>query len=301
MGAGSAAPTAPAIRLAAPRRIPGEYTVKHASRTLAVLALALVSAGELKAQVDSTVARPGAQPARRAATIGTRNYDVVLEVPELRVDSIGLRVDDLRAGVALQANVANLVSVDAGVRASIDSVALDITGVYAQAFLYVDLDNVARIVDRVVTTLERNPRLVTQLLSTVDSAVGTVGGVANEALRPGGAVGRTLGTAGQTLNTLTAPGGVLSQTVNTLGQTVQTTLDNSGNLVERTLDTAGRAVGTRTLGSLTSLPVLRQTTNAAGQTVRQVRDTAGRTVEYTVDAAGRVLGARVLGGSAPRR
>ena len=77
----------------------------------------------------------------------------------------------------------------------------------AQAFVYVDLDNVARIVDRVITTLDRNPRLLTQLLTTVDSVVGTVGGVANTALQPGGVVSQTVGTVGQVANTALAPGG----------------------------------------------------------------------------------------------
>lgn len=58
----------------------------------------------------------------------------------------------------------------------------------AQAFLYIDLDNVTRIVNRVLQTLENNPQVLTQVLSTVDTAVNTVGGVANTALQPGGVV-----------------------------------------------------------------------------------------------------------------
>jgi hypothetical protein len=232
--------------------------------------------------------------ARPATHIGTPHYDVVLEVPELSVDSIGLTVADLRATLALDANAANLVTISAGADVSIQRVELEIVGVLAQAFVYVDLDNVARIVDRVITTLDNNPQILTQLLTTVDQAVGTVGGVANTVLAPGGVAENAVGAVGQTLNNVTQPGGLLTQTVNTLGQTVQVTLGTAGQLVERTLDTAGGVVNERTLGQITSLPLLRETTNTAGQTVRQVRHTSGAVLEYAVDTAGNVVSSRVV-------
>lgn len=231
---------------------------------------------------------------RTPSQIGTPHYDVVLEVPELSVDSIGLTVADLRATLALDANAANLVSISAGADVSIQRVELEIVGVMAQAFVYVDLDNVARIVDRVITTLDNNPQILTQVLTTVDSAVGTVGGVANTLLAPGGVAENAVGAVGQTLNNVTQPGGLLTQTVNTLGQTVQVTLGTAGNLVERTVDTAGNLVNERTLGQITSLPLVRQTTNTAGQTLRQVRHTSGAVIEYAVDQAGNVVSSRVL-------
>jgi len=278
----------------------------------AALCAATLAAADAQAQVrDTSVAGrrarvlgdPAPRPAGAARTgtasqIGTPHYDVVLEVPELSVDSIGLTVADLRATLALDANAANLVAISAGADVSIQRVELEITGVLAQAFVYVDLDNVARIVDRVITTLDRNPRLLTQLLTTVDSVVGTVGGVAGTALQPGGVVENAVGTVGQTLNNVTQPGGLLTQTVNTLGQTVQLTLGTAGSLVERTLDTAGNVVNTRTLGQITSLPVLRETTNAAGQAVRQVRHASGAVLEYVVDQAGNVVSSRVVSAAA---
>lgn len=243
-------------------------------------------------------AQPGAarqgQLPQGQAQIGTANYDVVLEVPELSVDSIGLTVSDLRAVLALDANAANLVAISAGADVSIERVELEITGVVAEAYVYVDLDNVARIVDRVVTTLDRNPQILTQVLSVVDSTVGTVGGVANTLLQPGGVAEGAVQAVGQTLTNVTQPGGLLTQTVNTLGQTVAVTLNATGGIVEQTLDTAGNVVNSRTLGQITSLPVLRETTNTAGQTVRQVRHTSGAVLEYVVDTAGRVVSSRVL-------
>ena len=253
--------------------------------------------GQVPGSTQSRVLGQAVSTAQGQGQIGTPNYDVVLEVPELSVDSIGLNVEDLRAHLALNANAVNLVSLVAGADVSIQRVRLDITGVVAEAYVYVDLDNVTRIVARVLRTLDANSELATQLLTTVDTVVSTVGGVANTALQPGGVVSQAVGTVGQTLNNVTQPGGLLTQTVNTLGQTVQRTLDTSGNLVERTLDTAGGVVNQRSIGTLLNaqgLRVVRETAGTAGQVVRQVQDQSGALVEYTLDQAGRITNARVV-------
>jgi hypothetical protein len=106
----------------------------------------------------------------------TPNRDVILEIPELSVDSIGLTVSDVRAHVALDANAMNLVQLTAGVDVGIKKVQLGIVGVMAEAYLYVDLDNVAKIVNRVVQTLDRNPQILIQVLKTVDTAVTSITG-----------------------------------------------------------------------------------------------------------------------------
>jgi hypothetical protein len=249
--------------------------------------------GQVQIQTGAQQGQPAA-PMQRAAQGGTPNYDVILEVPDLSVDSIGLTVANLQARLALSANVARLVSLNAGADVGIERVRLDIVGVRAEAYLYVDLDNVARIANRVVATLDRNPRILTQVLTTVDSTVGVVGRVGNAALAPNGPVSRAVGATGQALNNVTAPGGLLSQTVNTLGQTVQRTLTQTGTIVERTLDRTGNVVGTRTVTNLLSLPALRETTNAAGAVVRQVRDQSGAVIELVLTRAGQVASSRVL-------
>ena len=266
-----------------------------------VLCGAALLARDAAAQPGRVLGEPSRTQPRPAGQIGTPHYDVVLEVPELSVDSIGLTVSDLRATLALDANAANLVTISAGADVSIERVELEIVGVLAEAYVYVDLDNVARIVDRVLTTLDANPQILTQLMSTVDQTVNTVGGVANTVLQPGGVAENAVGAVGQTLNNVTRPGGLLSQTVNTLGQTVQVTLGTAGSLVERTLDTAGTVVNTRNLGQITSLPLVRETRNTTGQTVRQVRHVSGALLEYTLDTTGRVVSSRVLQAAAPRR
>ncbi len=140
---------------------------------LSCLALAPALAGAQ--QRDSATVRPAAQ--RIASTTGlTGNRDVILEIPELSVDSIGLTVQDVRAHVSLDANAMNFVQITAGVDVGIKKVQLSISGVLAEVYLYVDLDNVARVVDRVVQTLDRNPQILTQVLKTVDTTVNAATG-----------------------------------------------------------------------------------------------------------------------------
>lgn len=133
----------------------------------------LLALGATAAAVNAQTTNP-TQRQYSATTSTTPNRDVVLEIPELAVDSIGLTVKDVRAHVALDANAMNLVQVTAGVDVGIKQVQLGIVGVLAEAYLYVDLDNVAKIVNRVVQTLDRNPQILTQVLKTVDTAVTSV-------------------------------------------------------------------------------------------------------------------------------
>lgn len=212
----------------------------------------------------------------RPANPGADNPDVLLDIPNLSVDTLVIEVDNLKANLSLDARVANLVTLKAGVDVGIDKVSIRIKGVQASALLVVRLDNVRAIIEKTLTTLDNNPQLVTQLLNTVDNAVNTVGDVANTALQPGG---------------------LLSQTVNTLGQTVQRTIDATGNIVEKTLDTGGRVLSSKTVGRLLDLPVVSETTNAAGQVVRRLRDTSGKIIEVTLDKAGKILSTTLVGGS----
>jgi hypothetical protein len=202
-----------------------------------------------------------------------REYDIVLEVPNLCIREIKLAVRNLDAHVSLNAAVANLVNIQAGADVNIKSVDVTLKGVRVEALLLVDLDNVSYIIDRTLTFIDNNPQIVSQLYSTTQNALGTVGGL---------------------VNTAVAPNGVLSQTVNTLGQTLVRTVDTTGRIVEKTLDTTGKIVGENVVGNVTSLSVLRETAGTAGQVVKQVRDASGKIIEFTLDAAGKVIGARVL-------
>jgi hypothetical protein len=144
---------------------------------VAAMPLAARAAGAQQRDTARTgrAAQPQQQTFRSLAAV-TPNRDVVLEVPELAVDSIGLTVANVRAHVALDANAMNLVQVTAGVDVGIQQVQLGIVGVLAEAYLYVDLDNIARIVGRVVQTLDRNPEILTQVLRTVETAATSLTG-----------------------------------------------------------------------------------------------------------------------------
>lgn len=140
----------------------------NASRLIGALLVIAVAATSADAQTTPPTAgrlQPTMQPGL------TPNRDVILEVPELSVDSIGLTVSNLRAKVSLDANAMNLVQLSAGVDVGIKKVQLGIVGVYGEVYLYADLDNVARIVDRVVQTLDKNPKILTQVLQAVDTTV----------------------------------------------------------------------------------------------------------------------------------
>src|SRR3954462_3253514 len=142
----------------------------RAGALLAGFAVCAAAAGPALAQ------QPSGQRAYASPTSRTPNREVILEIPELSVDSIGLTVSDVRAHVALDANAMNLVQLTAGVDIGIKKVQLGIVGVMAEAYLYVDLDNVAKIVNRVVQTLDRNPQILIQVLKTVDTGVNALTG-----------------------------------------------------------------------------------------------------------------------------
>ena len=143
------------------------------SRSLVLVAATVLLPSLAAAQQRDTAAtrRPPTQRVTSQSGGLTPNRDVILEIPELSVDSIGLTVSDVRAHVSLDANAMNFVQITAGVDVSIKKVQLSISGVLAEAYLYVDLDNVARVVERVVATLDRNPEILTQVLKTVDTTV----------------------------------------------------------------------------------------------------------------------------------
>src|ERR671910_1703768 len=97
--------------------------------------------------------------------------DVLLDVPVIKVDRIDFELNDLRVKANLFAKVLDLVELSVGVDAYLGRVKLVIKGVEAQALLKVRLDNATAILDRVLTTIDRNPQIVEKLVESVGSAV----------------------------------------------------------------------------------------------------------------------------------
>jgi hypothetical protein len=154
---------------------------------------------------------------------GDDEPDVLLDVPELRVDEISLEVEDLRARVALQADVLQLLKLHVGVEAELGRVQLTIKGVEAQALLKVRLDNVARIIDRVLTTIDNNPDMVERLIEQVGEATEEIGAGARQAL---GELGPGAGSA-----------------VEKVGKEAGTAVEEVGRDAERTVEEAGGGAG----------------------------------------------------------
>lgn len=94
--------------------------------------------------------------------------DVLLDVPHLAVEEIALDVETLRARVSLQAEVLDLLKLGVGVDAELTGVHLDIKGVDAEVLLKARLDTVAQIIDRVLTTVDRNPEIIAKAAGLVE-------------------------------------------------------------------------------------------------------------------------------------
>ncbi|HEU5024725.1 MAG TPA: hypothetical protein VFV01_07355, partial [Spirillospora sp.] len=113
--------------------------------------------------------------------------DVLLDVPVVKVDEVELEVEELRADVSLHAAVLDVLSLGVGADVDLGRVSLTLRGVEAQAVLKVRLDNVARIIDRVLETVDANPGLLAGTARGAGAAAGELGGGAGGALRDAGA------------------------------------------------------------------------------------------------------------------
>lgn len=223
-------------------------TIVAAAAATALLTFAASPAAAQRREAAPAPPQGNSQLALQAES-GQNPPDVVLDIPNLSVEQLTIEVNNLRVNLALEARLANLLHLSAGANASIDNVRIDLRGVRAQATLLVRLDNVRAIIERTLQTLDNNPQIVTQLLSTVDNAVGTVGGVANNSVNTVGGLAGGLLRNGQVLDLARAGLTEVGRTLNGAGQTVRRVTDRSGNLIEVVTDTANRIVSSRRLGN----------------------------------------------------
>ena len=260
-----------------------------------------------------------AQNVAEAGTVAEREYethalagiedprgdpDVLLDVPALKVDSIHLELDNLDARVALRAQVLNLVKLNAGVDAHLGKLRIDIKGVEAQALLKVRLDRVAAIVDRTLTTVDRNPELVKSLGRTIEDvgrgtghalgetgeAVDDVGEGAGGAVQDVGAgAGQAVGEIGKGANQAVGQiGEGAGQAVGDIGEGAGQAVGNVGETVEglgQVAGQAGQAVG--------------QAGQGAGEAAGGVAEGAGGAAGEVDQAAANLLGGNGGGGGAP--
>jgi hypothetical protein len=133
--------------------------------------------------------------------------DVVLDIPKLHVDEIDLKLDELKARVALEAHVLDLLRLDVGVDAELRGVGLQIKGVDAEAHLKVRLENLTVIVDRVMKTIDSNPQMIERLTEHLGATLEQVGSGAGKAV---GEIGESAGSAVEEIGGVArklAPGG----------------------------------------------------------------------------------------------
>ncbi|KAK4497921.1 hypothetical protein PRZ48_010576 [Zasmidium cellare] len=181
---------------------------------------ALQVAAQAGASPSATTAPPTNSSPRSSSTITATSTsseppDVYLNVPTLSVGRIELDVEDLSADINLNARVASIVTLNAGVNVAIRKVNLTITdvGKYSEMPYYVledaELELVVRlghlvdIVGRVFDSLDLNPLLinaVNNVTSLLDDVVGEVDGL---------------------LGSITQGGTTLSFVVDNLGNIVQ--------------------------------------------------------------------------------
>jgi hypothetical protein len=197
--------------------------------------------------------------------------DVCVDIRKVKVDEIYVDVEKLEAHLALRAKLGNLLQVVAGVHCSLGKVEVDIKGVEVQAQLTVRLEQLYEILDRALTTLDRNPQILESVAKTVDDAVGDIGDLGKQALGPGGAVSQTLDDVGQAAQQAVQPGGAVSQA--------------AGGLT----DAAGQALGPE--GAVGQLGQdVGQLGQGLGQGVGQVAQGVGQAAGQAGQAAGGAAG-----------
>jgi hypothetical protein len=208
----------------------------------------------------------------------TKDADVLLDVPIVKIDSLQLKLSQLEAHVALKAQVFDLVRLNVGVDIQLGKLELDLKGVEAQALVKVRLDHVAAIVDRVMTTVDRNPDLVESL----GQAIEDIGEGAGDAL---GESGEAVEDVGQ------GAGGALQDVGQGAGQAVGQIGEGAGQAVGQLGQGAGQAVGDVGEGAGEAAEGVGEN---AGGLVGQLGQTAGGAGQALGGIAGQ--GGQALGG-----
>ena len=138
----------------------------------AAAALGLVALGVLagRAAIQALLLRSRRPPSAGDQPNG-QEPDVVLDVPELEVDRITLKVQHLRANVSILVELAELLNISVGVDARLDEVELEIEGVEAEVHLIARLHNVRAILEKALETIGEHPEILRILARSVSRVV----------------------------------------------------------------------------------------------------------------------------------
>lgn len=219
----------------------------------------------------------------------TDEPDVIVDIPVVKVDEIHFELDDLMARISLHAEVLDLVKLSVGVHAELGKVELNIKGVEAQALMRARLDHVTAIIDRVLTTLDRNPEVlqsIAQALKPVTEgagkAVGEVGEGANKAV---GQIGEGAGSAVEDVGE--GAGGAVKDVGKGASSAVEDVGEGAGGAVKDVGGGAGKAVGEVGEGANKAVGEIGE---GAGQAVEGVGEGAGQAVGGLGEGAGEAVG-----------
>jgi hypothetical protein len=219
---------------------------------------------------------------------GGASPDVYLDVPVLNVDEIELDVDDLRARVSLQAEVLDLLKLNVGADVALGHVHLGIKGVEAQAQLKVRLGNVAKIIERVLTTVDRNPRILEELARGAGGAIRDVGTGAKHAV---GELGEGTGSAVREVGR--GAGSAVEDVGEGARSGVEDVARGAGSAVDGVGRGAGRAVEDVGEGAGSAAGNVGESAGEAAGNVASVADEAvgiaGREPHEAVKGAGRAV------------
>jgi e3 binding domain len=208
----------------------------------------------------------------------TDEPDVIVDIPVVKVDEIHFELDDLVARISLHAEVLDLVKLSVGVHAELGKVELSIKGVEAQALLRARLDHVTAIIDRVLTTLDRNPEVLQNIAKALQpvtegagKAVGEVGEGANKAV---GQIGEGAGSAVEDVGE--GAGGAVKDVGKGAGGAVEDVGGGAGKAVGEVGEGANKAVG--------------EVGKGAGDAVSDVGEGAGQAAGGLGEGAGQAVG-----------
>ncbi|USP77417.1 uncharacterized protein yc1106_04691 [Curvularia clavata] len=239
--------------------------------TFATLITAQTSSGAPSTPPPSSSIRPSGngtstRPPEVAPT-GSSPPDVLLNVPELHVGRIELDVEKLQADLNLNAKVAGLVQINAGVQVGIEKVNITIADVDVNLELVVRLGNLVSIVERVFDSLDLNPLLI-GLISNVTDLVGDVIG----------AVDGLLGSITQN------------------GKTLSFLVDNLGNIVQEVVGAGTDAISQIVGNYKLNMTEVANSTKQIGQGLTQKTysyEPLGALVDIITNTAGQVVQAVV--------
>ena len=230
---------------------------------------------------------------------------LVLDVPVLNVDEINLEVSDLRAHISLRAELADLVKINVGVDIYLDKVQLDISGLEAQALLKIRLDKVLGTLNRALEAIDKNPQILSGLVSADPAVGGTGRGVSQSAWDTekdadwpprreedaAGQVGEAAQRTGEvsyrvTDETEQAVGSPLDTTGKEESRPVQWAADGSWNARGPGQEKSNEAEGEEPTGALAGLQIEEEYIDERGRIVGRARDESGNVVEEVLDGEG---------------